>query len=233
MCNMSVVEFFISALDPADLKGRRVLELGSKYVNGSVRPLIEKFCFPREYIGIDIEAGRFVDLILSAEDVVDYFGERSFDVVISTELLEHVKDWRVVFGNIKKVAKQDGVVLLTTRSKGFHLHGYPNDFWRYEPEDIRAIFADFEIVRLERDPTEPGVFLKARKPQDWKPAELSGIALYSMVLGKRTSAIPTVMDMPFNRKLAAATVCWIERHLAQVRRSRLLLASRSLDLDAV
>jgi len=37
---------------------KRVLEISSKFVNGSVRPLIERFCKPREYIGVDIEPGR-------------------------------------------------------------------------------------------------------------------------------------------------------------------------------
>ena len=39
---------------------------------------------------MDIEPGRFVDLVLPAERLVEYFGRESFDVVIAMELLEHV-----------------------------------------------------------------------------------------------------------------------------------------------
>ena len=45
------------------------------------------------------------------------------------------------------------------------------------------------------------MFLKARKPVDWRPADLSGIALYSVVLGKRTKELVTLGDAPLVRKL--------------------------------
>ncbi len=87
-----------------------MLEVGSKYVNGSVRPLIEKFCRPKEYVGVDIEPGKYVDVVLPAERLVEHFGPESFDVVISTETLEHVQDWRLVINNMKKVLKRGGYI---------------------------------------------------------------------------------------------------------------------------
>jgi SAM-dependent methyltransferase len=105
----TVIEFFIKNIKISEFKGKRVLE-GSRYVNGSVRPLIEHFCSPKEYIGVDIEEGKFVDLVLPAEKIVEYFGPESFDVVISTELLEHVKDWRCVINNLKNVARKGGYI---------------------------------------------------------------------------------------------------------------------------
>jgi len=70
---------------------------------------------------------------------------------------------------------------------------------------MRRIFADFEIINLSRDHHEPGVFLKARKPENYVPIDLylSGIALYSIVLGKRTKDIPNFRDMPLARRLTA------------------------------
>jgi hypothetical protein len=93
---VNVIEFFINSIDCAEFEGKDVLEVGSKYVNGSVRPLIEKFCKPNKYVGVDIENGKFVDFIVPAEKLVEFFGINKFDVVISTEMLEHVKDWRIV-----------------------------------------------------------------------------------------------------------------------------------------
>lgn len=52
---------------------------------------------------------------------------------------------------------------ITTRSKGFPFHAYPHDYWRYKPEDMKQIFADFEIISLKKDP-EPGVFLIVKSP---------------------------------------------------------------------
>ena len=189
MCHVSVIEFFINAIDCTEFEGKDILEVGSRYVNGSVRPLIEKFCRPNKYVGVDIENGKFVDIVVPAEKLIEFFGENKFDVVISTEMLEHVKDWRIVINNLKKVLKPRGVIYITTRSKGFGYHAYPFDFWRYEIEDIKKIFSDFEIMILEKD-TEPGILLKARKPLDWKPTDLNSISLYSMAEGKRVTYIP-------------------------------------------
>jgi len=156
--NVAVLDFFLRNVDCKEFNDRRVLEVGSKFVNGSVRPLIERFCKPKEYIGVDIEPGKYVDIVLPAEKIVEYFGVESFDVVISAETLEHVFDWRLVINNMKYALKPNGYI--TTRSRGFIYHGYPYDYWRYEINDMIKIFKDFKIIRLESDWEGPGVFLK-------------------------------------------------------------------------
>jgi SAM-dependent methyltransferase len=125
--NIAVLEFFIENAQKEELENKRILEVGSKYVNGSVRPLIEKFFKPREYIGVDIEEGKFVDIICDAENLIDYFGKETFDVVVATELLEHVKDWRKVINNMKEVLKQN-VYISLPGLKVFPYHGYLYDF---------------------------------------------------------------------------------------------------------
>jgi len=112
MCNVGIMEFFMEAVQCEEFQGKRVLEVGSKYVNGSVRPLIEKFCKPKEYIGVDIEEGKFVDIVLPAEKLVEKFGENSFDALISTEMLEHVRDWRSVVNNMKLVVRPMGYIYI-------------------------------------------------------------------------------------------------------------------------
>lgn len=202
MCHVSVLEFFIEHIRPEEVNGKRILEVGSRYINGSVRPLIERFFSPKEYIGIDLEPGRFVDIVMPAERILEYFGAESFDVVISTEVLEHVANWRLVINNMKGVLNRGGYIYVTTRSRGFPPHSYPYDFWRYELKDMKDIFKDFEIISLRKDHEAPGVFLKARKPENYTPTDLSHVALYSMILGKRTEKIPDIGDMPLARRFA-------------------------------
>jgi len=107
MCNIAVIEFFIENVGIEEFEGKRVLEVGSKYVNGSVRPFIERFMKPKEYIGVDIEPNNFIDVILPGEKLVEYFREESFDVVISTKLLEHIRDWKLMINNMMRVLKCD------------------------------------------------------------------------------------------------------------------------------
>ncbi len=184
MCEVSCIVFGVKNLNKEEIKGKRVIEVGSYDVNGSFRPIIESW-EPREYIGVDIEKGPGVDIICNAENLVEKFGKESFDVVISTELLEHVRDWRKVISNIKNICKPNGIILITTRSHGFVYHAYPYDFWRYELEDMKHIFSDCEILALEKDYQAPGVFIKVRKPNKFIENELSNYKLYSIVVNKR------------------------------------------------
>jgi SAM-dependent methyltransferase len=180
VCHPSCIEFVRAQLSPAEIKGAKVLEVGSRDVNGSVRPLVE-CARPARYVGVDIEEGPGVDEICDASQLVSRFGAEQFDLVVSTELLEHVRDWRLAVSQMKEVLRVGGTLLITTRSKGFGVHAYPYDFWRYEIDDMRRIFSDLDIQSLERDPTRPGVFLKASKPHDFRATRLDEVKLYSVV----------------------------------------------------
>jgi SAM-dependent methyltransferase len=180
MCNEACLEFGRANLRDQEVRGKFVLEVGALDVNGSLRPLVMAFG-PAKYVGVDLQLGPGVDEICNAEDLVARFGAESVDVLISNELLEHVRDWRPVVHNFKQVLKPGGILLVTTRSRGFPYHGFPHDFWRYEPADFQTLFADFAIEVLERDPLAPGVFLKATKPLTFREVDTRGYALYSVL----------------------------------------------------
>ena len=184
MCTPQCIIFGVLNLPKEELQGRKVLEVGSYDVNGSLRPILESWG-PAEYVGVDIERGPGVDVVCRAEDVVELFGKESFDIVISTELLEHVKDWRVVISNIKNICTTNGTILITTRSYGFRYHGHPYDFWRFELADMEHIFSDCIIKKLEEDNLAPGVFIKAQKPTRFIEKDLSDYELYSIIADKR------------------------------------------------
>jgi len=188
VCNESCLSFVQKSFDKKSVRGLRCLEVGSLNVNGSTTELLQRL-EPELYLGVDIANGPGVDELCDAEDLVSRFGWESFDVVISTEMVEHVADWRAVMSNLKNVVKPGGKLLLTTRSFGFPLHDYPADYWRYEPEDMRLIFTDFESLVVESDPKDPGVFITAVKPHRFVEADLSGIALYSMLSGTRAISL--------------------------------------------
>ena len=64
-----------------------------------------------------------------------------------------------------------------------------HDFWRYEVEDMREIFDDCHIVKMEGDSEAPGVFIKVEIPVDFEEKNLENIRLYSIVKGQRTLQI--------------------------------------------
>jgi glycosyltransferase involved in cell wall biosynthesis len=158
--HLSVLDFVARALTRGDIADRDVLEVGSRDVNGSVRPLVTEL-EPKSYLGVDVEEGPGVDLLVAAEDLEP----NSADVIVTTEMLEHARDWRGAIRGIKRALRSDGLLILTTRAPGFPRHEHPEDWWRFTTDDVQAMFRDFTVELLEDDPdpASPGVFLRARK----------------------------------------------------------------------
>jgi SAM-dependent methyltransferase len=170
----SVMTFGTEVLTAAHVYGKSVLEVGSMDVNGSLRGHVISLG-PSSYVGVDFMAGAGVDVICDASCLEQRFGTEAFDVVISTEMLEHAEDWRGAISAMKNVLRPGGVFLLTARGPGFPLHGYPHDWHRFTVQDFGRVFADFEDCSLRNDPQYPGVLLLARKPLAWRPIQLSDI----------------------------------------------------------
>jgi len=192
MCTPTCKAFVREHVTARDVQGKTVLEVGSRAVAGpesSVRPDVEGLG-PRSYIGVDIIAGPRVDEVCDVSDLRQRFGDDSFDVVITTEMLEHVRDWRAAVSNLKRVVKPGGVLVITTRSFGFPHHGWPYDYWRYELDDIREIFSDFQLEVLEPDiESGPGVFVRATKPTAFRECDLRDFRLFSIVKQRRVVEI--------------------------------------------
>lgn len=184
--NINGVIFSSINLSQSEIHNKKILEVGALDVNGSLRPLIISHK-PKIYIGVDIEKGRGVDEICKVENLLSKYGKESFDMVIATELIEHVKDWQEAIHNIKNVCKNNGVILITTRSPGFPYHGFPNDYWRYEGYDMKNIFSDCKVQKIEKD--SRGVFVKVKKPIKFIENDLINYKLYSIVVDKKVSKI--------------------------------------------
>ena len=163
MCHGSCLKFGALHLTEYMSFGKKILEVGSLDINGSIRNVISKFT-PGSYTGVDIVPGKGVDSICSAGKLISTFGKNFFDIVIATELIEHTYFWKAVISNIKVVCKPKGYILITTRSRGFPYHPYPDDYWRFEISDFETIFSDLTIIELCKDPQAKGVLLFAQKP---------------------------------------------------------------------
>jgi SAM-dependent methyltransferase len=159
----SVQDWVQQTLTAGQVAGKTVLEVGSYDVNGSVRPYVESLQ-PRRYLGVDVAEGPSVD------QVVDYW-----DVVICTEMLEHVADWRPCVMQLARATAPGGLLLITTRSPGFPYHPFPDDHWRFTIDNMIEIMDALNLVGVDvqDDPDCPGVFVLARKPAVWAPTSLN------------------------------------------------------------
>jgi SAM-dependent methyltransferase len=160
----SVMAWAGQSLTAAEVAGTHVVEAGAFDVNGSARPYIESLA-PASYTGVDMRPGPRVDRVMDAATL----GENCADLVVSFEMLEHVQDWRAAMTGLIGAVKPGGLLLVTTRSRGFGYHGYPHDYWRYSTDQMRHILksAGMDVLEVRDDPQAPGVFAKALKPACW------------------------------------------------------------------
>ncbi|MEX1301999.1 MAG: methyltransferase domain-containing protein [Desulfotignum sp.] len=113
-----------------------ILDLGSQNVNGSYRPLFEHPGWT--YLGVDLEPGPNVDLILA--DPYDWkdIGSHTMDVVISGQAFEHIKYFWVTMLEISRVLKTGGLCCIIAPSAGYE-HRYPVDCWRFYADGFTAL----------------------------------------------------------------------------------------------
>jgi SAM-dependent methyltransferase len=135
-----------------------VLEVGSCDVNGSVCVLFNT----SGYTGVDIVKGPGVDQIVLPAKLP--FVDDHFAVVVSTEMLEHAEFPAAVLGEMWRVLKPGGVLLLTTRSEGFARHN-PPDYWRFSGWQMHDLlhWTGFVHETVVKDPQAAGVFAVAYK----------------------------------------------------------------------
>lgn len=126
----------------------RVLEVGARNVNGSLRRYLAPLA--SEYIGVDMEAGDGVDLVLRNDALSDTFRAASFDTVVCTEVLEHDLTFWVTVGAMRWLLKPGGHLLITTPANGFPYHPYPIDCYRFTEDTYRQLFfAQYEVLVLK------------------------------------------------------------------------------------
>lgn len=94
---------------------RKVLEVGSLDINGSVRQFFED-C---DYTGVDLGEGKGVDLVSKGEDLT--FPDNHFDVAISCECFEHNPEWVRTFANMVRMTS--GLIIMTCATTGRPEHG--------------------------------------------------------------------------------------------------------------
>jgi 2-polyprenyl-3-methyl-5-hydroxy-6-metoxy-1,4-benzoquinol methylase len=131
-------------------------------------------------------------------------------LVISTCVLEHIKNWRDAVSNMKQVCKPNGIILIIVPSV-WPFHGYPHDYWRYSKIDIENIFSDCHILLIKEDQRQPTlVYAKIRKPENYSENDLTNYPLFSIISQKKALEINEKQYQKFIKK------CTYFRNIRQI-----------------
>jgi SAM-dependent methyltransferase len=98
-------------------------------------------------LDIDPESGAdyIMDLCVNNEGIVE---NEKFDLIICTEVLEHVNNPFSVVNELRRMLKSGGVIAVSTPFN-FRIHGPLPDNWRFTIHGLKVLFKDFEMVSID------------------------------------------------------------------------------------
>lgn len=112
----------------------KILEVGSMDVNGSLRQFAPE---DSEYLGVDLEAGEGVDMIVEAGKPFP-FADACFDFILASSVFEHDPAFWATFLDLARLLKVGGHLYINAPSNGV-VHRYPEDHWRFYPDSGMAL----------------------------------------------------------------------------------------------
>jgi len=124
---------FFNAYVNADDK-RTVVDIGAQNVNGSIKDVTPKNL---NYIGVDFVEAKGVDVILTDPYSLPFDNE-SIDIIVCSSCFEHSEMFWVLFLEMMRILKPDGLLYLNVPSNGL-FHRYPVDCWRFYPDSGEAL----------------------------------------------------------------------------------------------
>jgi SAM-dependent methyltransferase len=83
------------------------------------------------------------------------FRDQTFDVVVSTEMLEHVLSPEQAVGEMWRVLRHGGKLVLTTRFL-YPIHSQPADYWRFTRYGLEHLFRGWAVELIAPDVTDFG-----------------------------------------------------------------------------
>ncbi len=126
-------------------KPLKIVDLGSCDYNGSYRPLFNQS--PWDYVGVDLQPGTNVDVVLRDPYHWREFKSESVDVVVSGQTFEHTEFFWETILEIARILKPQGLCCIIAPATGPE-HRYPLDCWRIFADGFRALarYADLEVL---------------------------------------------------------------------------------------
>jgi len=106
------------------------------------------------YLGVDLAVGDLawdysgLDIITPLERLC--FADATFDVVVFTQVMEHVSEPSLVLAELRRVLRPGGMLILVA-PQSWHEHQIPHDYYRYTSYGLRYLLAKngYEVETIQ------------------------------------------------------------------------------------
>jgi SAM-dependent methyltransferase len=156
-------------LAPYEASPLTVLDVGSAVVAEGHRSNREAMTNHNwRYIGLDMEAGPNVDVVVAEPYDWREVADASVDVVTCSQVFEHAQFFWLTILEIGRVLRPGGLAIIIAPGSG-PLHRYPMDCWRFYDDGLPTLaqWADLAVVeaRVQWRPVYP-------KGDQWRDAAI-------------------------------------------------------------
>lgn len=101
-----------------------------------------------EYVGLDLKPGPRVDVVIAPGEPWP-LPSGHFDVLLASQVLEHVEALDLVLAEMERVLRPGGTMVLSFPFI-YNEHGAPFDFQRFSAHRAPGLFPTLDIVQLDR-----------------------------------------------------------------------------------
>jgi SAM-dependent methyltransferase len=138
-CNQQVIDTYIKGKN----KTAKLLDYGCG--EAPYRRLYEPHV--KEYLCADFKHNPLAQIEINPQGLLP-LKEKSIDLVLSTQVLEHVPQVEAYLGEARRILKVEGMLILSTH--GFWMdHPDPEDYWRWTKAGLKKTIEDNGFMVLE------------------------------------------------------------------------------------
>ena len=171
-----------------------VLEIGSKDY-GSTSSFRDFYATP-EYVGVDMEAGKNVDLVVDLTQGPGELPQGHFALGICCSVLEHVRRPWIFAEHLSSVIRPGGALYMSVPWV-WRYHAYPDDYFRFSWRGVMELFPAFGWSAICYSTNVPGEFVDIT-PQN--PGVDNNLAAHADTAAGKRKYLPYLMVNMLGRK---------------------------------
>ena len=126
-----------------DDKNLKIIDVGSNIRTPAKIKKLEAIFAKHSYIGVDLVEGKNVDIVL--DNPYSYpFNDEEIDIVIANNIFEHSEHFWILYLELIRILKPNGILYTNSPSNGDYHRGPFNqdsliDAWRFYPDSGKAL----------------------------------------------------------------------------------------------
>lgn len=126
----------------------KILDIGSFDKSGEFNYGLLFNCEKWTYVGLDLQAGNNVDIVIEDPYSWKAIEDETYDVIVSGQAFEHIEFFWLTLDEINRVLKPGGLICIIAPSSG-PVHRHPYDCWRFTDNGMKSLAKYLSYYVLE------------------------------------------------------------------------------------